>query len=150
MALIVLEGCDGAGKTTIAMKLAKIMDAQVIHCTAETPNNFNFFCRIMEMAQHRNIIADRWCYGQFVYQTENERYNSNWLTEYTLEELEIEMLRNNVKIIFVTAPPNEIEDRLSLRDEKLTMPIEEIIGNYEHYLNKSIVPYIAWYTGEEQ
>jgi thymidylate kinase len=150
MALIVLEGCDGAGKTTLAKSLAKIMDAQIIHCTTETPNNLDFFYQIIQMADDKNIIADRWCYGQFVYQTEEERKEKGWLDEYQLRELELEMLRNNVKVVHVIAPPSEIEERLALRNEKTAMPVQEILDLFSYYLNKSIVPCIEWDTGEAQ
>lgn len=150
MALIVLEGCDGTGKTTLARKLAQIMDAQIIHCTAETMNNFEFFQSIIEMSRYRNIIADRWCYGQFVYQTEKERIQRGWLTDEELAKLELSMLENNVKVIHVVAPPDEVAERLALRSETTGKDIKDIMEDYNHYLNKSIVPVITWYTGEEQ
>lgn len=150
MALIVLEGCDGTGKTTLAKSLAKIMDAKVIHCTAETPNNFDFFYQIIDMADDRNIIADRWCYGQFVYQTEEERNLKGWLDQSELHDLELEMLRNNVKVVHVIAPPPEVEERLALRNEKTAMPVQEIMDLFSYHLNKSIVPVIEWDTGESQ
>ena len=149
MALIVLEGCDGTGKTTLARSLAKLMDAHIIHCTTETPNNFDFFYQIIQMANDRNIIADRWCYGQFVYQDANDRESLGWLDEQQLEELELEMLRNNVKVVHVVAPAKEIKERLEARSEYTTMTIEEIVDKFNHQLNKSIVPVINWYTGSE-
>ena len=65
--LIVLEGCDGSGKTTVARNLQNILpDAEIIHCTRETPNDYSFFWHLIQASKDRHIIADRFCYGQFV------------------------------------------------------------------------------------
>ena len=59
--LIVLEGCDGTGKSSIAKLIqAVIPDAEVIHCTAETPNDFKFFSKLIDIGQYRNIIPRPW------------------------------------------------------------------------------------------
>ena len=72
--LIVLEGVDGVGKSTIARKLARILNARIIHCTKDTPNDYRYFHRILDAATSENVIDDRFCYGQFVYQAPEARY----------------------------------------------------------------------------
>lgn len=95
--LVVLEGCDGSGKSTLARFLSKIMNAEIVHCTASTPNNYDYFLNIIEASKTRNIIADRFCYGQFVYQTEEERK----LDLPMLYKLEASMLSVNAKVIYM-------------------------------------------------
>lgn len=140
--LYVFEGCDGTGKTTLAKKLAPILDAEIIHCTAETPNDYNFFSEIISASISRNIIADRFCYGQFVYQNEKERN----LTQTQLFQLEAEMLNAGVKLIYVTAETSEIMDRLISRGEKTAKPVDDIKAGFVSVLTRSILQPIVWKT----
>ena len=145
--LFVLEGCDGSGKTTVAKHIKNILpNAEIIHCTRETPNNYAFFQQLIDAAKHRHIIADRFCYGQFIYQTEEERH----LTDEQLTLLEISMLANHVQVIHVTASVEEIEDRLTFRGEKTDIPVREIC---ERYLNlfegKTLIKPYLWWTGRD-
>lgn len=143
--LYVLEGCDGSGKTTIANHLKNILpNAEIIHCTRETPNDMDFFLNIIAASKTRDIIADRFCYGQFVYQDESERN----LSENDLLYLESEMIAHGVKVIHVAAPVDEIEDRLTFRGEKASMPVEEICDRYLYlFENLTLIKPYVWWTG---
>lgn len=145
--LFVLEGCDGSGKTTVANHLKNILpDAEIVHCTTDTPNDFRFFMSLIEAADSRNIIADRFCYGQFVYQNPEERN----LSAPALMELESEMLAHAVRVIHVTASVEELEDRLTFRGEKTPIPVSEICDRYlDLFENKSLIKPYLWWTGRE-
>lgn len=140
--IYILEGCDGTGKTTLAKKLAPILDADIIHCTVETPNDYSFFSEIISASISRNIIADRFCYGQFVYQTERERK----LNQTQLFQLEAEMLNAGVKLIYVTADTKDIMDRLIFRGETTAKPVDDIKSEFVSVLKKSILQPIVWRT----
>lgn len=112
--LIVLEGCDGSGKSTLAERLAALLDASIIHCTTETANTKEFFEAIIKASKEKNIIADRFCYGQFVYQKGKERPLG---TIQDLHELEIEMMEAGAKVILVTSPDEVVNRRLREREE---------------------------------
>lgn len=140
--LFIFEGCDGTGKTTLAKKLAPILDADIIHCTVETPNDYSFFSEIISASISRNIIADRFCYGQFVYQTEKERK----LSQTQLFQLEAEMLNAGVKLIYVTADAKDIMDRLISRGETTAKPVDDIKAGFVSILKKSILQPIVWRT----
>jgi thymidylate kinase len=146
--LIVLEGCDGSGKTTVANQLKNVIpDAEIIHCTRITENTFDFFLRIIESSKTRNIIADRFCYGQFVYQDSSERS----LTLQQLHRLEIQMVKTGARVIHVSASSSEINTRLMLRHELPSFPVEDILHSYSILFSdiSLIKPYI-WWTGGEQ
>ena len=144
--LIVLEGCDGSGKTTIARNLKAVLpNAEIIHCTTETPNDFEFFHSIILASYNRDIIADRFCYGQFVYQAPEERHIS---TE-ELITLEAEMLAANAKLIHVTAPVSTIKERLSWRGEKAMHPVEEITDRYIDLFERTLIKPHLWWTGSD-
>lgn len=138
--LVVLEGCDGVGKTTLAKALAAILSADIIHCNRYTPNDFPFFKSIIQSSRTKNIIADRFCYGQFVYQKPIERE----LTDYQLYELETNMLEAGAKIVFVTAPISEIEERLVARSEKTDPTPKEICDGFEQVFHNSMLPILRW------
>ena len=144
--LIVLEGCDGSGKTTIANNLKAIMpNAEIIHCTTETPNDFEFFKTLILASQNRDIIADRFCYGQFVYQKPEERK----LTPEQLYALEVGMISAGAKVIHVTAPVKTILNRLSWRDEKTMHPVSEITSNYITLFENTLIKPHLWWTGSD-
>lgn len=133
--LIVLEGCDGSGKTTLANKLAAILDAEIIHCTTETPNDYSFFSQIIAMAEKRNIIADRFCYGQFVYQKPEERK----LDSVDLYHLELYMMNTGARVLYVDCDEPILKKRLGNRGEVTMKPIREIRRAYEKAFSKSLL-----------
>jgi thymidylate kinase len=143
--LIILEGCDGTGKTTLANSLSKVLNAEIIHCTRETPNNYGYFSRIIEASKNKNIIADRFMYGQFVYQLPIERN----LTPQQLYMLEVKLIEAGGKVVHVTAPIHEIQNRLQARLEVTPMPVAEIVGKFTKLFEKSSINVVEWKTGGE-
>lgn len=142
--LIVLEGIDGAGKTTLANLLANLMDAEVIHETKPRP--FYHYYGIIQQSKSRNIIADRFFWGQFVYQEPSERCLS--LRE--LRALENELAKNAAKLVYVTAPDVVIKQRLDSRKEALSLSFETLSEGYAWLINTAVCPIINYntFTGE--
>ena len=154
--LIILEGCDATGKTTLANMLAPLLNAQIVHCTTETPNTVVFFEGIIYTAEHQNIICDRFCYGQFVYQDEDDRplayhkiypinepercVDSSWDA---LRELECDVLRTNAKVIYCYADAGVIAERMIARGED-PIAIDEILCGYRDLWKKTLIQPI-WY-----
>lgn len=153
--LIVLEGCDGTGKTTLAKQLATLLNAEIIHCSTKTTNDFEFFANIIEASRQRNIIADRFCYGQFVYQEEKDRplESLNRASKNRmLYVLETMMLRAGTKVILVKATPEVIRKRLEARGETLIngLTVEEVSQKFETVKNESMLTWLEYSTGGEQ
>ena len=138
--LIVLEGCDGTGKTSIAKLIQAVMlDAEIIHCTAETPNDFKFFSKLIDIGQYRNIILDRGMYGQFVYQSPEDRK----LSHKQLRTLELNMIRTGAKVVHVTAMQQTIEDRLNSRSEVPMHTVSVLLSRFDDLFEKSLMPVIT-------
>lgn len=157
--LIVLEGCDGCGKSTLAETLEKVMGAEIIHCSQYTPNNYDFFHSIIEASKTKNIIADRFMYGQFVYQEEQDRplshvhiYQGGKSALNNLHDLEIELLAAGGKVVHVVAPVEEIKDRLQERGEIVIngISVEDVVARYRGTFKNSILPIVELSTGKYQ
>lgn len=150
--LTILEGCDATGKTTLANLLAKTYDGTIIHCTTETPNTLDFFREIVYASQYENIIADRFCYGQFVYQDENnrpivccqerDRYNDAWDVLYHLETM---MLSRPIKLIYTYAEPDVISSRMIKRGEN-PAGVDNILKGYADLWKKTLIKPIIFKT----
>lgn len=157
--LIVLEGCDATGKTTLANLLGKTFNADVVHCTTSTPNTFTFFRDLLYASERQNIIADRFCYGQFVYQDENERpiyegyegdtIYASWGALYALEA---QMLSHGAKVIYTYSSIDKISDRMIARGENpsnvagLNMSISQICRSYEDLWDCTLIKPIRFQT----
>lgn len=146
--MIVLEGIDGVGKTTLANLLSKTYNAGIIHATRETPNDWAWFSELMDLARDRNVIMDRSFWGQFVYQDPEER-NLTWEQ---LHELEHRLDQEGGKLIYVTADSVDIVSRLGARAETLSRPLEELKTRYEAAILLAECPVIIYNTstGEVQ
>ena len=115
--LIIIEGCDGTGKTTLADKLAQSLGAIQIHFGAELAGNtkiFDLVDRLIEMSRTENIVVDRFIHGQFVYQDPGERV----LSLKDLENIEHKLMTETHTLLFlVEADADTIMERIRERGE---------------------------------
>ena len=139
--LIVLEGCDGSGKSSLADLLAQLYNAEVIHATRETPNDMEWFSKIMDVARNRNIIMDRAFWGQFVYQKPNERK----LSFNDLNSLEHRLAEEGGKLVYVYSPDRVITRRLNNRNEVPSLPVKSILRKYKDMCKYARCP-VIWYN----
>lgn len=140
--LIVLEGIDGVGKTTLANLLSKTYNAGIIHATRETRNDWAWFNGILDLARDRNVIMDRAFWGQFVYQEPDERK----LTWEQLHELEHRLSQEDGKLIYVTATNTDIETRLGARAEQLSLPLDILKARYKVVIDLAECPVVTYNT----
>lgn len=61
---IILEGCDGTGKTTLAKLLAEKYKLDICHCTQSDPGDFEFY---KQTARKDNVVWDRHTIGELIY-----------------------------------------------------------------------------------
>lgn len=136
--LIILEGCDGTGKSTLAENISKIIRAEIIHHSK--PLSVSEVKSIIDLSANEDIIVDRFHLGQYVYNEPEDRL---------LSEKDMEFFKKLLKItksifIYVTADNKDIAKRLSERSECCN--IEVIKANYESALDRYIDNYIEWNT----
>ena len=61
---IVLEGCDGTGKSTLANLLANKYHLDICHCTQHDPADYKFY---KQTIRKENIVWDRHVVGELIY-----------------------------------------------------------------------------------
>lgn len=61
---IILEGCDGTGKTTLAKILAEKYGLDICHCTQHDAADYDFYRQTLKK---ENVVWDRHTLGELIY-----------------------------------------------------------------------------------
>lgn len=138
---IIIEGCDGTGKTTLARLLAKKYDLDICHCTQNDPCDFEFY---KQTARKENVIWDRHTIGELIYPNVFNRK-----AQITPEDARIVLgyaKENNGKIFVLTADDEVIRERLLLRhiseDSRILDKLSYINDQFKYFANMLCVPII--------
>lgn len=143
--IIVLEGPDGAGKTSLAMALKEYLGARYIHLTYRWKDRMHLYHGAAiryaaRLAAHQPVIIDRWWPSEIVY-ADAYRGGSNFAKYYLL----LEHIANNIGVVYVMCLPRDRERYLThynkLKNEREEMydeGLERVYDGYEtmfrHYL----------------
>lgn len=138
---IVLEGCDGTGKSTIAKHLCKCLGLHYWH--ESQPRTFEEY---RSMLEYGGFVFDRFCFGQFVYNAPEERK----LTPEELKKLVTEVFaKTGTILLYVDAKTDTIINRLIQRGEgnprylvEMEKWIKNIRGTYKQVLRDAGAAYI--------
>lgn len=107
---IIIEGADGAGKTTLAKILADKYGLEICHCTQHDPADFYFY---RETLRKENCIWDRHTIGELIYPLVFNREAQITQTE---AKAIIDIAKSEgVKIFVLTAPIETLYERLRKR-----------------------------------
>ena len=138
---IVIEGCDGTGKSTIAKHLCERFGLHYWH--ESQPRTFEEY---RQMLLSGGVVFDRFCFGQFVYNPPEEQLLS-------FEELKTLVHQifpvTGTILLYVDAHTDTIISRLLKRGEgseeiipEMTKYLKNIRGTYKSIFNKCEAPYI--------
>jgi thymidylate kinase len=138
---IIIEGCDGTGKSSIASHLCKMFGMYYWH--ESQPKTFDEYCQMLEPG---GVVFDRFCFGQFVYNEPEQRK----LTPEELYRLVHEVFpKTNTVLLYVDAHTETIIERLIARgegsrtiEEEMVKYIKNIRGTYRSVLRQADAPYI--------
>lgn len=104
---IIIEGCDGVGKTTLVNKIKKHYNIDSMHLTSKDPHNFRFY---KELLNKKDVIYDRHFIGEIIY---SKIFNRKCcLSNCQFEKLLKYCKKNNIKIIILTTSDTTIYERL--------------------------------------
>lgn len=107
---IILEGCDGTGKTTLAKILAEKYGLEIAHCTQHDAADYDFYRQTL---RKENVIWDRHTLGELIYphvfgrEQQIATEDARLVMHYAKQE--------GVKVFVLTCDNEVIEQRLSER-----------------------------------
>lgn len=137
---IILEGCDGVGKTTLANILAVKYNLDVCHCTQYDASDYDFYRQTL---RKENVVWDRHTLGELIYPSVFNRdpnigpEGARLLMHYA----EIE----KVKVFVLTANHDTIKERLLARGnehQNILDQYEWIDDQFKFYAENFHVPVI--------
>lgn len=147
---IIVEGCDASGKTTIQEVMMEIIrHSFIVHTSAPTKGNSKEYFsslldKLMEFMDIINqpIFLDRFHIGELVYGSIFRPETIDEVVEKRLYDMENNLLRQDVKILYVTASPETIVKRIQNRGDWYVKvsDVEDILARYEKALAKSKLP----------
>jgi len=121
---IVFEGCDGAGKTTLAEAVVHHLNATLIHSTLTPPGSdlHATYSRLLD--QPGRLVFDRCFLSELIY---GPLYRGHTrLTYQQMAALIRRVVERNGIFVHVTAPPAQIRRRLAERNEPNPPALDEI------------------------
>ncbi|MBG0568721.1 hypothetical protein [Actinoplanes aureus] len=128
---IVFEGCDGAGKTTLAETTAQHLNATLIHSMLTPPGTDLFTTYSCLLDRTGRLVFDRCFLSELVY---GPLYRGHTrLTYQHMATLVRRVVTRNGIFVHVTAPAAEIRRRLAARGERHLPDIEEIAVICDRY-----------------
>jgi len=137
---IMLEGCDGTGKTTLARLLADKYKLDFCHCTQNDPTDCEFY---IQTARKNNIIWDRHTIGELIYPEVFNRPKTLTIEEaWSIIRV---AKRYGTKIFILTADIDDIRKRLIDRgteDPRVLNKLEWIDERFRYYAMSFDLPLI--------
>ena len=137
---IILEGCDGTGKSTLAKLIADKYGLDICHCTQSDPADYEFY---KQTARKDNVVWDRHTIGELVYPEVFDRKpkispeDARLILAYAKEA--------GAKIFVLTSDIEEIKQRLINRgneDERILKKLEWIDKTFRWYADIFKIPVI--------
>lgn len=137
---IIIEGCDGTGKTTLAKILANEYGLDYCHCTASDPGDYSFY---LNTARKDNTVWDRHTIGELIYPEIFDRP-----PQISIEDARLALAyarEQGAKIFVLTTDMDVIRDRLNKRggeNEKIMRNLEFINDRFIFYAREFKIPVI--------
>jgi thymidylate kinase len=116
---IILEGCDGTGKTTLAKKLQEKYGLDYVHVNRHDPTTHAFYTQTLFKT---NVIWDRHFIGEMVYPAVFNRLPSLRMQQF--ESLLKQARDLKVVILILTADENQL-----IKSSKERFEYKEVVKN---------------------
>lgn len=137
---IILEGCDGTGKSTLAKLLADKYGLDICHCTQSDPADYDFY---KQTARKDNVVWDRHTLGELIYPY--VFYREPKLGVESARLVVLYAKEAGAKIFVLTSDILEIKKRLQARgteDPRILERLHWIDQEFRHYAKLFNLPVI--------
>lgn len=137
---IILEGCDGTGKTTLAKILANRYGLDICHCTQDDPGDYEFYRQTL---RKENVIWDRHTIGELIYPKVFGRRQKIGCEDARL--LMHHAKEGGVNVLVLTADIESIHNRIDARgneDTKVYNNLAYIDKQFRRYAEEFRLPII--------
>lgn len=137
---VILEGVDGAGKTTLAKILAEKYGLDICHCTQNDAADYDFY---RQTVRKENVVWDRHTIGELIYPTIFDRKQ-----QISTEDVRLVIhyaKEAGAKIFVLTADMDVIYRRLNERgneDFRIYENVDYIDNLFRFYADQYHVPVI--------
>lgn len=137
---VILEGVDGAGKTTLAKILAEKYGLDICHCTQNDAADYDFYRQTL---RKENVVWDRHTIGELIYPTIFDRKQ-----QISTEDVRLVIhyaKEAGAKIFVLTADMDVIYRRLNERgneDFRIYKNVDYINNLFRFYADQYHVPVI--------
>lgn len=127
--MIILEGVDKAGKTTLARRLSDMYGIPIDKCGIPKGNPIpGYIQAIKDMSAP--VIWDRFIYGEIPYSIVKKR--TRYMQSFELDMLELMLATMPTLVVYVRPPRQVIQDRHSMEPDSYVSK-QEALMLYEEY-----------------
>lgn len=139
--IIILEGCDCAGKTTFAEKLSERTGYEILKGSSFEISELGadgMFEHMMKLLDKDNIIIDRFFYSNVVY---GDMYHYPTMEIYQYKKLRDKM-NEKALLVYLHAPTHVLESRMRQRGDDMIKveDVREIKAYYRDVLQGLLTP----------
>jgi thymidylate kinase len=139
--IIILEGCDKTGKSTLAKKLSEERGYQVIHFGVPSGNcYYKSLIEILDRCKFGRIVFDRFHWGDRAYVgiTTNKVFLSN--SEF--QDIESRLSKEGAEVVYCHDSIRNIKRRMAEDGEKLIKPedVKVILSRYKDLISNTRLP----------
>lgn len=136
MSIIILEGCDAVGKSSIAEDLARITGFETVKGSSFEISQLGeqgMFEYMMDLLDRENIIIDRFFWSNYVY---GNLYDYPTMSDYQFTRLANKAERNALTV-YITANHEVIKDRMRKRGDDMIKAdeVNSILRKYEEVIS---------------
>lgn len=137
---VIIEGCDGTGKTTVAKLLADKYGLDICHCTRDDPSDFDFY---RQTIRKENVVWDRHTIGELIYPSVFGRKGM-----ISPEDARIILAYGReagAKVLVLTSPIDIIRNRLIERNNECKEVLDKLAWideQFRFYANRFCIPII--------